>query len=115
MNKKDLLLVTVIGGAVGLLVQLPITTLTTSEPPMIIRIAVFVALLLLAPIALFVAHVASKWFAAVYQFAKFAAVGVLNTLIDAGILNALIVFTGVADGLSYSLFKGISFYQTNHP
>lgn len=109
MNKKDFLLVTIIGGAVGLLVQLPITTISEVTPSFLIRFVVFVALLLLAPLALFVAHVVSRWWAAIYQFAKFAAVGVLNTLIDAGILNALIVLTGIASGVNYSLFKAISF------
>ena len=44
-----------------------------------------------------------------YQFYKFVLVGVMNTLFDLSILNGLIVFTGIAAGWHFSLFKGISF------
>lgn len=43
------------------------------------------------------------------QIAKFVIVGVLNTLVDFGVLNLLIFFTGVASGVSFSVFKGIAF------
>jgi putative flippase GtrA len=45
----------------------------------------------------------------IFQAAKFFLVGVLATLVDLGILNLLIWVSGIAFGLSYSLFKGISF------
>lgn len=109
MSRKDLALVTVIGGAVGLLVQFPLTTLSPIPISPAIRGVVFLVFLVISPIALLVAYFLSRWWAAFYQFAKFGAVGVLNTFIDAGILNALIAFTGVASGLWYSLFKAISF------
>ncbi|MBI2452852.1 MAG: GtrA family protein [Parcubacteria group bacterium] len=43
------------------------------------------------------------------QAAKFLLIGALNTFIDIGVLNFLIAFTGAASGLSYSVFKGLSF------
>ncbi len=45
----------------------------------------------------------------IYQFAKFGLVGALNTFIDFGILNGLILLTSIASGIYYSIFKGISF------
>lgn len=44
-----------------------------------------------------------------YQFAKFFLVGGMNTLLDLGILNLLILLSGVGAGLFYTLFKGTSF------
>lgn len=44
-----------------------------------------------------------------YQVIKFSMVGMLNTLIDLGILNILIWLSGIASGPAYSIFKGISF------
>jgi putative flippase GtrA len=43
------------------------------------------------------------------KFIRFALVGVVNTLIDLGILNLLIFIFGVVQPLSFSIFKGISF------
>jgi len=43
------------------------------------------------------------------KFIRFALVGVVNTLIDLGVLNLLIFIFGVVQPLSFSFFKGISF------
>ena len=48
-------------------------------------------------------------FSVAHQFYKFVLVGMLNTLLDLSVLNGLIVFTGIAVGLEFSIFKGISF------
>jgi putative flippase GtrA len=43
------------------------------------------------------------------QFLKFGFVGVVNTAVDLGVFNFLIFIFGVATGVSYILFKTISF------
>ncbi len=43
------------------------------------------------------------------EFVRFMIVGVLNTLIDLAVLNALMISTGHSYGLSFALFKAMSF------
>ncbi|MDP2930474.1 MAG: GtrA family protein [bacterium] len=47
--------------------------------------------------------------AMIYQFAKFFLVGIINTLIDLGVLNLLILAFDINRGLGYTIFKSISF------
>ncbi len=108
MIKKDFILVTIIGAAVGLLIQ-PIIVNLITNPSFKLRLVIFFGFLVLAPAALFVAYLLGKIWATIYQFAKFAAVGALNTFIDFGVLNLEIIFSGIAGGAMYSFFKGISF------
>jgi putative flippase GtrA len=116
MNKKDLALVTVIGAAVGLLAQ-PILTNFTGEihaivpaPYGVIRTGVFVCFLLLAPFALWIASVIGKKLPTIYQFAKFAAVGSLNSFVDLGVFNLITsLWGGVPAPLIFAGFKAMSF------
>ena len=43
-----------------------------------------------------------------FEFTKFAVVGVLNSAVDFGGLNFLILITGVASGAGYVVFKSVS-------
>jgi putative flippase GtrA len=108
MNKKDFELVTLIGALVGLLVQ-PMIQNLVSSPTTIIRFGAFFGFLVLAPLALFVAYLIGKIIPVIYQFAKFAAVGTLNSFVDFGVLNLLIFLTQIASGWGYTIFKTISF------
>lgn len=47
--------------------------------------------------------------AVVSQGVKFLLVGALNTFVDLAMLNLLIFLTGIASGLPFTIFKGISF------
>ena len=44
-----------------------------------------------------------------YQFGKFASVGVLNTFVDVGVLNLEIATMGTPGAWAYRIFKAISF------
>jgi putative flippase GtrA len=108
MAKKDLKAGLVIGVAVGLLSQFILTNVV-ANPGYLLRFGALVGFTFLAPLALLVAYLIGKAIPVVYQFAKFAAVGALNTFMDVGILNLEIFLSGQATGLYYPVFKGISF------
>ena len=116
MNRKDLLAVTVIGAAVGLLAQ-PILANFTREihnvlpvPYGLVRAGIFFVFVLLAPIALWVAALIGRKIPVLYQFAKFAAVGSLNSFIDLGVFNLeTLLWGGVPMALLFSVFKTASF------
>lgn len=118
-TKKDYWLVAIIGVAVGLLVQ-PILANTIHNlenvsglSSMVIRLGALIFFALLAPIALLIASWIGKKLPVIYQFAKFAAVGSLNSSIDLGILNLqTLLWGGDPRFLSTSLFfifKSVSF------
>ncbi|MCX6763116.1 MAG: GtrA family protein, partial [Candidatus Moranbacteria bacterium] len=50
-----------------------------------------------------------KKYPVIEQFAKFALVGVMNTLVDLIILNFETYFSGVKEGSGYAVQKGVSF------
>lgn len=113
MTKKDLLLVSVIGAAVGILIQ-PVLTNTNAVASLhnilpvsagMVRPLVFLGFFLLAPLALTIAAYIGKYIPVVYQIAKFAAVGSLNSFIDLGVFNLQILFSGQRpEDLSTPLF-----------
>lgn len=50
-----------------------------------------------------------KWMEVLFQITKFIIVGVLNTFVDFGVLNLLMVVFSVVSGVWYTVFKSISF------
>jgi len=110
-RKIDYLLVSLIGFLVGLLlapilknIQLPFFELGFAN----ILLTVLL-LIVFANLALVFSFLIGRRIPVFLQFAKFVAVGTLNTLLDLGVLNTLIFLSGIATGWWYSMFKGASF------
>ncbi|HUX35860.1 MAG TPA: GtrA family protein [Candidatus Paceibacterota bacterium] len=116
MDKKDLTLSFIIGGAVGILFQPILSNFSSgmstlaSIPLTQLRVIAFFVFLFGAPAALFVFHFFSRFAPVLYQFAKFASVGVLNTTVDLGVFNLETFLYGSLPGaFIFSIFKAISF------
>ena len=108
-TKRDFRLVTLVGFAVGWLVLLPLTS--TELLPVTVGLAAVsvVGLSVFAPLALFVLGLVAQRLPVVGQFAKFAAVGTLNTLLNFAVLNSMILWTGETRGAAYSGFVVLAF------
>ncbi len=63
---------------------------------------------LASAVGVFAARLVGRYVSWVWQVAKFGLVGVLNTVIDAGILNILIFATGFYKGLELAVLNGVS-------
>ena len=112
-KKIDLLVALIIGEAAALLMVL-IGNNLAEESVVFKALAPYLNYLvivfpLVCAMGLYIAHILSKFIGVIYQFAKFVLVGGLNFLIDMGVLNFLIFYTGISTGLVQSEFKGISF------
>ncbi len=117
VTKKDYLLVAVVGLFFGLLLLPVLANLKLSffNLSFASSIVVIVVSTLTAIIALWVIALLAGKIPVLLQIAKFSAVGGLNTLLDLGVLNGLIVLAGqsTAHGVWYSVFKSISFIVAN--
>jgi len=113
--------------AAGLLIGLLLLPVLQTASPVIFAkfwIAVVPFFLLATPLGLRIAFLLGRKIAIIYQIAKFGLIGVLNTLVDLGVLSLMtilflnylridsrdILISGVA---FYSLFKAISFIVAN--
>lgn len=110
-NKRDYFLVSFIGFSFGLFsipilynINLPFFNISP-----LIATGIVVFFIIFANFALWVASFIGKFVPTAFQFAKFGAAGAFNSFLDWGILNLLIIFTGIATGFGFSTFKGISF------
>lgn len=72
-------------------------------------ILLFIIFPIIAVFGMFVAYFIGRKIAIIWQLAKFAFVGVLNTAIDFGILNLLMALAGVTSGVGIILMNATSF------
>ena len=64
---------------------------------------------ILGALGIWIAFLISRKYAFVFQLAKFLLIGTMTALVDLVILNLLIFSFGVAVGVSFTIFKMISF------
>lgn len=111
MPKKDTLFATIVGTEVGLVFQPLIYNLwpdiqkgiynllaISVERTTLLHLGVLVFFAVLAPIALYILSLISKYVKVAYQFGKFAAVGSSNTFLDLGLLNLAIMTMDLKEG-----------------
>ncbi|MBI5220585.1 MAG: GtrA family protein [Candidatus Liptonbacteria bacterium] len=129
ITSRDWKAILIIGAGVGLLVQplvanlwpvislpfrvvisLGFMVLSVSIP---LQVVIFLGFAVLAPVALWIAAMLTRWLPGIFQFAKFAAVGTLNSFVDLGVLNLQIWFFGGTAGLAYGVYKSVSFVVAN--
>lgn len=106
MKKSDVLAALVIGEVCSWLILAVFKNLRV-ELPLVWSLLIVLPVLSLA--GLWVAFFLGKKIPVLWQVAKFGLVGILNTLMDLGILNFLIFISGIASGWLYVAFKGTSF------
>lgn len=112
-KKSDLLLALIVGEVCAWLMWLIARNLAI-EVPGIAAVVPYLNYLpvvfpVLCALGFIVAVFLSKVIPVIYQIAKFVLVGGLNFLIDMGVLNFLVFYTGTAVGFTQSGFKAISF------
>lgn len=100
MLKKSDILLSILAGEMIAIASLPIIYVNFAATIGFSAGAVAVALILpvLSVIGIFTADFLAKFFAPFWRLSKFILVGFLNTIIDIGILNLMIIFTGVTSG-----------------
>ena len=114
MKKSDVLVSVIIGLIIALFIGFMLGTYGEGFGIGFIPVyLIWLASLVLTPLSVFIwvytAHRLGKKWPVLYQLGKFIPIGVSNSAIDFGILNLLMYLTGESEGVSYSLFIGISF------
>ncbi|MEK7500614.1 MAG: GtrA family protein [Patescibacteria group bacterium] len=111
MSKRDVVLSLVVGFLVAVLGLIIVANLNVRLP-----VSPYLALIVFPPLAaagLYILYrISLVWRPFVFQFGKFFIVGGLNTFLDLGILNLLILLTDITHGVWFSAFKALSFVIT---
>jgi putative flippase GtrA len=114
IKKADIISPLVIGEIIALIALIILnypSKLTFALPSFVFAWSKYLPLILplLCLLGIYVAKLLVGRIPVLFQLAKFVLVGASNTFVDLGILNILMLITGVFGGVAYSLFKAISF------
>ncbi len=127
MPKKDFWLGMLSGLLIGLLFM-PVLAVAKPELYIRLKIAILPFFLIGTPLGLAIAHLIGKKIPVIWQLGKFGVTGVLNVLVDFGVLTILTIYLkkyfaisstdillgfGVLIVTAYSLYKAISFTIAN--
>lgn len=97
MSKKDYAIGALLGFGVGVFLIPTLYQVGTKQASVLVALPLIFPILML--FGLWLGNFLSRWFAPFIQLAKFAAVGILNTTIDFGVLNLLSLVTEITEGL----------------
>lgn len=103
---RDVVLALIVGFATGAL-AIPVVINLGIDIKVPLLSAPFIIAFLFAA-GLVVASLIADRIPSFFEFSKFAVVGVLNSGVDFGVLNSLILLTGLASGVAFIAFKSIS-------
>ncbi|MEK7078284.1 MAG: GtrA family protein [Patescibacteria group bacterium] len=110
-TKRDAVLSLIVGFLVGVFMLSVIKNLEIALP--INKYVILVSFPILSLVGIYVFYrISLVWRPFIFQFGKFFVVGGLNTFMDLGILNFLILITDITVGVWFSVFKAISFIIT---
>lgn len=70
---------------------------------------IFILFIVLCISGIIVARLFKGRIPVLYKFGKFGETGGLNWLVDLGVMNLLIMITGIAGGIYFAIFKAVSF------
>jgi len=108
-TKKDLLFSIITGLTTGIVTWRIFSFLGVPQLGNISFAWLVLAVPLLWILGINLGYFLGRWFSFFNQFGKFSAIGFTNAAVDLGILNLLISFSGIAFGLWFTVFKGLSF------
>lgn len=108
MLKQDIVVAASVGFVVGFFLIFIARNIEIDQKIPFLAAAPIV-LALISAMGIITASWMGRKFPLLFEAAKFALVGVLNTMVDLGMLNVLIFVSGIAGGALFSLFKAISF------
>lgn len=110
-NKKDFLLVSIIGAIFGFFVIPIMENIRPSqwELTFLSAAALIIGFSLFANLALWIAGLIGVKYPSIFQFAKYAATGAMNSATDLGILNFFSMLFSAFSGPPIVLFNSVSF------